>query len=151
MPILPSLRVNFELLNRLFQEGYLGKRQKCFLTFQRKARGGVCGKCIQTASRPLLMCFIGYPHPQGVGRLRSLTCPNVLDILIPNDLVRCPWAVVYSINAHTHQPPPPHSTPVEIMKGISNLIKKMVSPNLIMCKSLPTASITAPKRLQPSS
>jgi hypothetical protein len=55
-------------------------------------------------------------------------------VLVPKDILHCPYFLFTSHGIHTHPPPPPVKQPADIMDGIKNLIREIREPNLTLSK-----------------
>ncbi|KAH9878201.1 hypothetical protein J1614_003418 [Plenodomus biglobosus] len=86
--------VDYEYLENLFQTGIQHEPEStelCSNIFSTKTRYRECGS----------------NHPQGRGKLVWATCNVEFDIIIPVDLVKCPYYIFTSTGTHVHPPPPP--------------------------------------------
>lgn len=74
----------------------------------------------------------GTIHPSGRGDLikSSPKCEVQFRAFIPKDPIKHPYAIWVSRGVHNHPPPPPSKPPFELIKGLSNLLARMRSPDL---------------------
>ncbi|KAJ5817626.1 hypothetical protein N7447_007634 [Penicillium robsamsonii] len=79
-----------------------------------------------------IVIYKGTIHPSGRGDLikSSPKCQVQFRAFIPKDPIKHPYAIWVSRGVHNHPPPPPSKPPFELIKGISNLLARMRSPDL---------------------
>jgi hypothetical protein len=63
-------------------------------------------------------------------------CGVEFNFLVPIDLDTTPYVIISSHGRHSHPPPPPRKTPQELMEGVLEVIKRLQSPTLNLCKFL---------------
>jgi hypothetical protein len=78
----------------------------------------------------LLIDSLGVDHPQGQGQMERHPCKVQFILFSPLDLNITPYLIWISIGEHTHPPPPSTRTPIMYAKDITNIIRRIHSPEL---------------------
>lgn len=80
-----------------------------------------------------LLTTLGISHPQGYGKLQKISCQVKFEYIVPLDINKTPFVIFLSKGIHTHQPPPPIKTPIEILTGVIQVIKRLATPTMTGC------------------
>ena len=78
----------------------------------------------------LLIDSLGVDHPQGQGQMERHPCKVQFILFSPLDLNITPYLIWISIGEHTHPPPPSTRTPIMYAEDITNIIRRIHSPEL---------------------
>lgn len=66
------------------------------------------------------------PH----GDLINQKCQVAFNIIIPENIERCPYFLFTSHGIHMHPPPPPTKTPLILLEDIRRIIHEIRDPDL---------------------
>jgi hypothetical protein len=128
--------IDLEYLKHLFTNGS-EHCEECHVVEQKITRRRFCGIISQNRSRMdlKLITTIGADHPQGQGSLESMPCKVQFNFIVPDDLHTTPYIILSSHGRHLHPPPPPSKAPHILMNGVIDVINRLQSPALTLCKT----------------
>ena len=117
-------------LRELFSGTAMMSQESCTVLRQMNSRQANCGIIYSKSIPNLLQIDSGVDHPQGQGHMEKHTCSVQFILFSPLDLNITPYLIWISIGEHTHPPPPPTRTPLMYAQDITNVIRRIQSPEL---------------------
>lgn len=74
--------------------------------------------------------FLDIAHPKGPGQIKTITCQVKWNFYIPKIRTDNSFILITCHGIHSHPPPPPKRTPVEIINGLIQVLQKINDPSL---------------------